>query len=68
VITQSEVKRWGNSIGIIIPKEIAKAEGISAGDRISIEITKCKPLSGFGIWKGRSLPKFERDHDDHEEF
>lgn len=34
----STVSRWGNSLGVRIPKEIAESSGITEGDKI--EITK----------------------------
>ena len=65
-MAEVKVKQWGNSIGVIIPNEVALHDGIEKGDTIKIDIMKEKKLDGFGLFKG--LPKFTRDHDDHEEF
>jgi len=46
-------KKWGSSIGIIIPKEVVDAKRIKENDKITIEI-KTRPLAGemFGMLKG----------------
>lgn len=49
-------KKWGSSIGVIIPKEIVDARKIKENDEITIEIKKDKPKAGelFGLladWK-----------------
>jgi len=66
MIAEAKVKQWGNSLGIIIPKDVAKIEEIYIGDTVKIEISKDKKTDGFGIWKG--TPSFIREHDDREEF
>ena len=38
-----KTKHWGNSIGIIIPKEVAKEKGIKAEDDVLVEIEKKSP-------------------------
>ncbi len=47
-------KKWGSSIGIIIPKEIVDAKKIKENDKIIIEI-KNRPIAGefFGRFKGK---------------
>ena len=37
---ESELKIWGNSFGIIVPKEIVKEEKLNEGDKIFLLITK----------------------------
>jgi hypothetical protein len=54
-MAEVEVKQWGNSIGIIIPKGLARHEKIRNGDTIKIDIIKKGKLEGFGLLKG--LPK-----------
>ena len=63
---EAKIKQWGNSLGIIIPKEVIRNEGLGAGDIIKIEIVKERKIDGFGMLKG--APSFVRDHDDREEF
>ena len=52
--TKAIAKRWGSSIGVIIPKEVVEAKRIKENDEIIIEITK-RPLAGefFGRLKGK---------------
>lgn len=47
-------RRWGSSIGIIIPKEVVEAKKINENEEIVIEIKK-RPLAGefFGKLKGK---------------
>ena len=45
-----EIKSWGNSAGVIIPKEVLKARGLKVGDKIVFEPTKVADLRHlFGI-------------------
>jgi len=59
------VKSWGNSLGIVLPKELTKHENIKSGDRIKIDIIVKKGLEGFGLLKG--LGSYVEDTE-HEEF
>jgi antitoxin MazE len=34
---QSHISRWGNSLGVRIPKDMARRIGLNAGDRVDIE-------------------------------
>jgi bifunctional DNA-binding transcriptional regulator/antitoxin component of YhaV-PrlF toxin-antitoxin module len=66
-MTEAKVKKWGNSLALIIPKEVAKIEDIGEGDTVKIEVSKEKRIDGFGIWKGLNLPPFKRDLDGHDD-
>ena len=35
-----KTKQWGNSIGLIIPKDVAKEKGINAEDEVLVDIKK----------------------------
>lgn len=35
-----KTKQWGNSIGLIIPKEVAKEKGIGVDEEVLIEVEK----------------------------
>ena len=46
-------KKWGNSIGLIIPKEVVEKEGIKVEQKVSLEV---KPMKNslaelFGKYK-----------------
>ena len=64
-MAEAKVKQWGNSLGIIIPKEIVKIEEVNEGDIIKVDIIKEKRLDGFGMFKG--LPSFKREKYEHED-
>ena len=40
MVSQIILKKWGNSLAIIIPREIARQKNLSEDDRVSIEIFK----------------------------
>lgn len=52
-VTETKVKRWGSSLGVIIPSEIAKKERLKEGVRVIIEIKKSNTMREFfGSLKG----------------
>ncbi|MBI2078620.1 MAG: AbrB/MazE/SpoVT family DNA-binding domain-containing protein [Euryarchaeota archaeon] len=52
-----EVRRWGNSLGVIIPAEAARREGIGPKDEVLIRVTKVRrPAAGsFGSLRGWAM-------------
>ena len=62
-MAETKIKRWGNSLALIIPREIAKREELNAGDVVKVEVSKEKRVDGFGMFKG--IPKFKEDKEDH---
>jgi len=62
----AQVREWGRSIGVVIPKEAASKAHLNAGDRIRLLIMKNKnPLKEtFGILKfKRSTEEILREVD-----
>ncbi len=52
--TRARVKIWGNSLGIVIPKEIALQEDLEEDDIVDVTITKKNTLRNlFG--KGKEI-------------
>lgn len=39
---ETEAKKWGNSIGVRIPKEAVEKEGIEPDDTVLVDIKKLK--------------------------
>ena len=37
---QVKARKWGNSVGITIPKEIVEEEGIRPGDELEVKVNK----------------------------
>ncbi len=58
-----ETKQWGNSLGIIIPKEVINALKIKAKEKIIIKIEKKEsPLKElWGLGKGKKLTQKARE-------
>jgi len=65
-MTETKIKRWGNSLALIIPKEIAKQEELNAGDVIKIDISKEKRIDAFGMFRG--APSFSKEDEGDSDF
>jgi len=64
--TKAQIKEWGRSVGIVIPKEAVLRERIAVGDTVKILIKKKgNPLKAtFGIIKfKRSTEEILREID-----
>lgn len=66
VMTETKVKKWGNSLGLVIPKEIAKLEDLNEGDVVKMEILKEKRIDAFGMFKG--APPFTKEDEGDSDF
>jgi len=52
--TKTKIREWGNSFGVVIPRELVIKEGFKANDRIIIRIDKKQNLEEFfGKGKGK---------------
>ena len=60
----AKVKRWGNSLGIVIPRDTIKLLNLKEGEVIDIDIQKKIKVDGFGIFKGAKPFKECLEHDD----
>ena len=51
----TRVKRWGNSLGLIVPAEVARSQNIRDGDYLEVEIRRRVPTPSerSGTWKFR---------------
>ena len=65
-MVQVELKDWGNSLGVILPKSKLKELNLQKGDTIEIEILSKKKIDGFGVAKGAK--PFEEEKEEHEDF
>ena len=61
----AEIREWGNSWGILLPKKKLEEIGAKRGDIVKIEIIAKKKIDGFGIYKGAK--PFKREEDEHED-
>ena len=40
MITKSKVKRWGNSLGVVLPKTLVEEEGLREGEEVEVTVRK----------------------------
>jgi len=40
MITKAKVKRWGNSMGVVLPKALVESEGLREGEEVEIAVRK----------------------------
>ncbi len=48
---RAKVRRWGSSLGIVVPSEIAKELRLKAGDDVVLEIDQAGIDEAFGSLK-----------------
>ena len=60
------VKKWGNSLAIVIPMWITKKLDLIEGKRIDIDLRVKERVDGFGLCRGAK--PFEEEKTGHEEF
>ena len=52
MVTEVVVKRWGNSLGVILPKELVEREALKENEKILMNIVKEADISElFGSLK-----------------
>ncbi len=50
--TVSKIRRWGNSYGVLVPKQLIEEKNLSEGDEVVITLEKKADLSKlFGLCK-----------------
>ena len=59
-----EAKKWGNSIGVVVPANVVKEFDIHPGTAIDVDFKEKRRLDGFGILKGQNCKEFRRDPED----
>ena len=62
---ETEVRKWGNSLGIVIPAENVREFNLQQGDMVAIQLVGKKRVNAFGIARGAK--KFEEESFEHEE-
>ncbi len=62
-MTEVELKKWGNSIGLIVPADEIKLLGLQEGDKVDVSIIKKKRIDGFGLCKGKH--PFQKEKETH---
>ncbi len=62
----AEVKRWGNSLGIILPAQVSKKIELKVGEKVELDIGKRHFVDGFGLLKGSK--SFSEEKETHKKF
>jgi len=47
MITKSKVKRWGNSLGVVLPKTLVEEEGLREGEEVEVTVRKTSDVSSL---------------------
>jgi len=56
------VRKWGNSLGVVIPSEEASKEGLRENDEVEVVIRKALDIRElFGKYKFRDLQKLKEE-------
>jgi len=52
VVIRATLRRWGNSYGVIIPKDVALKEGLRENDEVEVTVKKAVDIQSlFGKYK-----------------
>lgn len=65
VILENQAKKWGNSFGVLIPREIARKINLKEGQILQIEVKLKKRIDAFG--KFRNAGQFREEEQGHKE-
>ncbi len=65
-MVEAVLKKWGNSLGVILPAEKLKELRLRSGDRVEIDIVPKKRIDAFGLCKGAR--SFKEEKEKHGEF
>lgn len=58
---KARLKRWGNSFGIIVPKEIVEKEGLKEGEEVDLSVRKASRVKRlFGKYPFNDL-QFQKE-------
>lgn len=59
-----EAKKWGNSIGVVVPAKVVKGLEITPGTYLEVDFKEKKRLDGFGIWKDIAHKPYIKEPED----
>jgi len=56
VQARSKLKRWGNSYGVVVPKDVVEKEGLKEGEVVEISVRKATDVGRlFGKYPFKDL-------------
>jgi antitoxin component of MazEF toxin-antitoxin module len=47
VQAKARLKKWGNSLGVVIPKEAAERNGLHVGEEVEVRLTKLSDITNL---------------------
>ena len=51
--TNARVRRWGSSLGLVLPKEVVRREVLREGDEVTLQVKKAQTVREiFGTLRG----------------
>ena len=57
---RATLRRWGNSLGIVIPKDVVVREGLKEGDELEVKIRRIPSLESlFGKYRFKNLQEIK---------
>lgn len=58
ISSKSKLKRWGNSFGVVISKEMVEKEGLKEGEEVQVSVSKTSDIKHlFGKYPFKDLAK-----------
>jgi len=58
---KARLRRWGNSYGVVLPKEVVEKEGLKEGDEVEISVRRVSDIRRlFGRYPFKDL-QFEKE-------
>ena len=58
---KAKLKRWGNSYGVVVPKEVVEKERLKEGEEVEISVRKASDIKHlFGRYPFKDL-QFEKE-------
>lgn len=59
---RAKVKKWGNSLGLIIPADLAAKQGLKEGDEVEYQLKKCDDIKElFGKYPMGDIQKIKNE-------
>jgi len=55
---KSKLKRWGNSFGVVVPKELVEKEGLKEGELVEVSVRRAADVRRlFGKYPFKNLQR-----------
>ncbi len=62
MLTRSRLRRWGNSLGVIVPKELVRREGLREGEEVEVQVRRVSDIRALrGKFPIRELQKAKEE-------